>query len=408
MQHITGISKYRYLLKALNREVFNLPLGFILFMFKQMSYEKLTIHDDKIFINTIYTPLPSSSYNTALRCFVKLSKGVITPFSAYISVTDKCHLNCWHCNNANKEISGDLSFEDLSRIIKEVQETGVSCIGFTGGEPALRSDLTQLISKVDGRSFTILFTTGHRIDKERAIAFKKAGLTAIVVSLDSHIKKEHNQKRSSDSAFDDAVLAIKNCLQTRIYTAVSCVITKEMLYTEKIYEFVHYVAGLGVPEIRILEPQPCGKLLNGNYDRFEEQDRNQIRKLQYEINRNKTLPKIMSLAHINSKDNYGCNAGRTHIYINASGEVCPCDFTPFSFGSLLKEPFHRIYNRMNSYFPKPSSDCIISSISKQIKEVGNGRLPIKDIAKIEHLLRLMGRSPIPKLFIKLGVKGEGR
>lgn len=404
MQYITGISKYRYLLKGLNKRVLNLPLGFILFMFKQMNYEKLTIHDDKIFINTIYTPFPSSSYNTALRCFVKLSKGIMNPLSAYISVTDKCHLNCWHCNNANKEVSDDLPFGDLSRIIQEVQDASVSCIGFTGGEPALRNDLAQLISKVDNRSFTILFTTGYGIDKGRAITFKKAGLTTIVVSLDSHIKKEHNQKRNSDTAFDDAVSAIKNCSQARIYTAISCVITKEMLYTEKIYEFVHYAADLGVFEIRILEPQPCGKLLNGNYDRFEEPDRNQIRKLQYEINRNKSLPKIMSLAHINSKDNYGCNAGRTHIYISASGEVYPCDFTPLSFGSLLEEPFHKIYKRMNSYLPKPSYGCIISYVSKQIKEVGDNKLPIRDIKTIEHLLKSMGKRPIPKLFIKLGFK----
>ena len=404
MKHITGIRKHIYLLKGINKEMMSLPLGFLLFMIKQMSFEKFTLHNNKIFINTIYTPFPSLSYKTALRSFGKLSKGTMTPFSAYLSVTDKCHLNCWHCSNASGDPSKDLSREDLSQIIGEIQDAGASCIGFTGGEPALRNDLEDLVSSVDNRSFSILFTSGHSVDGDRAHALKKAGLTAIVVSLDSDIEKEHNQKRQSETAFDEAVSAIKNSLGADIYTAISTVITKDMLYSDKIHEFVRYVAKLGVPEIRILEPKPCGRLSNDKVENFSDKDRMQIRQLQYAVNRDRRLPKIMALAHINSVNNYGCNAGRTHIYINAQGEVYPCDFSPLSFGKLIDEPFHKIYQRMNSYFPKPSNGCIISSISKYFKEAGVDKLPIRDKEKIDYLLSRLGKRPIPKLFSKLGFK----
>jgi MoaA/NifB/PqqE/SkfB family radical SAM enzyme len=328
----------------------------------------------------------------------------MTPFSAYISVTDRCLLNCWHCSNANKEVSDDLALEDLSRIIKEVQDAGVSCIGFTGGEPALRNDLEQLISSVDSRSFTVLFTTGYGIDEDRAKVLRQAGLTAIIISLDSHIKEEHNQKRKSETAFDNALSAIRNSIQAGIYTVLSTVITKEILYTKKIYELIRYAARLGVAEIRILEPKPCGRLLDTSYESFDEQDRDRIRRFQYEINRDDTLPTVMSLAHMTSRDNYGCCAGRIYIYIGTGGEVCPCDFSPLSFGNLLKEPFHKVYARMNSYLPEPFCGCIISSVSKYLKEVGNNKLPIRDIEKIDHLLRSMEKGPIPQLFLKLGFK----
>lgn len=404
MKHITGIKKYIYLIKGMNKEILRLPLSFIIFMIKQMGFEKFTLYNNRIFINTIYAPFPSPSYKTALKCFSKLSTGSMTPFSAYISVTDRCHLNCWHCSNISGKSTNDLSRKDLSRIIRELQDAGVSCIGLTGGEPALRDDIENLVGSIDNRSFSILFTTGHLIDEARARAFKEAGLSAIVVSLDSHVKEEHNEKRYSETAFDEAISAIKNSLKAKIYTAISIVITKEMLYTDKIHEFVRYAARLGVPEIRILEPKPCGRLSKGNFESFTDKDRKQVRQLQYAINKDKTLPKIMALAHINSVDNYGCNAGRTHIYINARGEMYPCDFSPLSFGNLLDESFSKIYQRMNSYFPTPSSGCMAFSISKHCKKNRIDKFPIRDKERIEYFLSRLDKKPIPKLFSKLGFK----
>jgi len=201
-------------------------------------------------------------------------------------------------------------------------------------------------------------------------------------------------------------LAIENSLKAGIYTAISCVISKEMLHSEKIYEFISYVGKLGVHEIRILEPKPCGRLLNSAFEDFTEQDKSKIRELQYEINTKKDLPKIMALAHINSVNNYGCNAGRTHLYINANGEVYPCDFSPISFGNILNEPFEVIYNKMVKHFPKPSNGCIISSIYKNIIADGIdiNALPIRDENKIERLLGHIGKRPVPKLFSALGFK----
>jgi MoaA/NifB/PqqE/SkfB family radical SAM enzyme len=406
MQHVTGFNKYFFLLKGFNKEILNLPLSFLSFMVRQMKYEKFTSHSNRVFINTIYTPFPSPSYATALKCFNRLSKGRISPFSAYISVTDRCHLNCWHCSNANAEKAKDLSLTDLMKIIRELQDFGVSCIGLTGGEPSLRDDLEKLVNTVDNRSFSILFTSGYLINADRTRALKEAGLTAIVISLDSHNKDEHNKKRQSEKAFDDAISAIENSLKAGIYTAISCVISKEMLHSKKIYEFINYVGELGVHEIRILEPKPCGKLLNSTFEDFTEHDKAKIRELQYEINRKKDLPKIMALAHINSVNNYGCNAGRTHIYINAHGEVCPCDFSPLSFGSILNEPFELIYKKMIKHFPKPSNGCIISSIYKNIiaDDIDINALLIRDENKIERLLSNIGKRPVPKLFAALGFK----
>ncbi|MFH1260062.1 MAG: radical SAM protein [Elusimicrobiota bacterium] len=402
MKQIAGFNKYLYLCKAFfNWKIRELPWEFILFMIKQMRHEKITLDDKRIFINTTYTPFPSPAFDTAIKTFVSLSKGKAIPFSVFISLTNRCPLDCWHCSKVSGE-SHEISFETLSGLIKQLQLLGVCCIGFTGGEPALRADLEKLIAEVDNRSYTLLFTSGYLINQERARELKKSGLTAIVVSLDSHLPEEHNRLRKSEKAFADAVAAITGSLTAGIYTATSLVISREMLYSDKIDDYIRFVSQLGVQEIRILDPKPCGKLMNTTGEMFDENDAAKLREVQHQVNQNNKLAKIMALSQINSLGNYGCNAGRTHLYINAHGEVCPCDFVPLSFGNILTEDFQTIYLRMNQFFPRPAYGCIISKIHQQINQSAKGQLPIKDLPTIENLLGQVGPRPVPKLFEKLG------
>ena len=403
-KHCTGFKKYLYLLRAFDKELLNLPLPFVWFMLTQMRYEKFTVHNNRIFINTTYAPFPSGSYNTAIKNFYRLARGYMSPFSAYISLTNQCPFNCWHCSNAYASDLNDMSTEEVQSIIKQLQKAGVSCIGFTGGEPTVREDLETLISHVDERSYTILFTTGYYIDYQRAQSLKDSGLSVVVVSLDSHIKEEHNMKRQWSIAFDEALVAIQACLKAGIYTAVSMVMTKDMLYSQKFRDFVYFLAKTGIQEIRILDPKPCGKLNVHSEEILSAEDQSRIRSLQYEINRDPSLPSIMAYAHISSAENFGCNGGRTHVYINAQGDLCPCDFTPLAFGNLKNETFHAVYQRMQKHFPCPSSACILASIAPSLEESRKEELPIKDTEKINDLLRQTKDTPLPRFFLKIGMK----
>jgi MoaA/NifB/PqqE/SkfB family radical SAM enzyme len=398
----TGILKYLRLgAAALNGGLSRLPFGFLWFMARQMRFEKVTSLGGRLFINTTYTPLKTKAYTTALRYFENVSGGGINPLSVYFSVTNSCHLNCWYCSNPGGNAE-DLDFGVLSGAIKQAQDAGCACVGFTGGEPLLRPDLERLISLVDDRSYTLLFTSGHLLDQARARALKDAGLTAVVISLDSHIEAEHNAKRSSSAAYGEAVAALKNSIDAGLYTAISMVITKDILYSGRIYDFIKFAAGLGVHEIRILRPKPCGKVMKGNFEILEERDVQKFVDLQYEINLDAALPVIMSLPHIGTINNYGCSGGRTHVYISADGDVCPCDFVPVSFGNITMEPFAAIYKRMLESFPEHAHGCISQMAYKEIDRLSEGKLPLKDPSAIKQVMDSLGKRPVPKLYRKLG------
>lgn len=388
---------------ALNGGMLRLPLRFLWFMARQMRFEKATDLGGKTFINTTYTPLKTRAYETALRYFVNVANGGVNPLSVYFSVTNRCHLNCWYCSNPGGNTS-DLDFRVLSRAIRQAQDAGAACIGFTGGEPLFRPDLEKLISLVEDRSYTLLFTSGHLLDAARARALKTAGLTAVVVSLDSHIEEEHNSKRNSAAAYGEAVEALKNSIEAGLYTAISMVITRDILYSGRIYEFIKFAAGLGVHEIRILRPKPCGKVIKGNFEILEERDVAKFVDLQYEINLNPALPAIMSLPHIGTINNYGCSGGRTHVYVSADGDVCPCDFVPISFGNITGEAFGDIYQRMLKSFPAPAHGCISQMAYREIDRLSEGMPPLKDPAAIKQVMDSLGQRPVPKLYRMLGCK----
>lgn len=83
--------------------------------------------------------------------------------------------------------AGDLSEEEILRLVRAMAELGTKKIRLTGGEPTLRRDLVALVSKikrVPGISKVALSTNGTRLSLLAQPLFE-AGLDAVNVSLDS-------------------------------------------------------------------------------------------------------------------------------------------------------------------------------------------------------------------------------
>ena len=112
-----------------------------------------------------------------------------------ISVTDRCNFRCPYCMPA--EIFGEayeflpreeiLTFEEIARLTRLFSDFGVTKARITGGEPLLRTEVTELISQIadiEGIADITLTTNGYLLSQQ-AQALKDAGLHRITVSLDS-------------------------------------------------------------------------------------------------------------------------------------------------------------------------------------------------------------------------------
>jgi len=114
-----------------------------------------------------------------------------------VSVTEKCSLRCTYCMPAeglpNIPREQLLTAEEIARLVGiGVRDLGVREVRFTGGEPLMRADLTDIIglsaAAAPGVDLSIT-TNGIGLD-HRIRALVDAGLTRVNISLDT-IDREH-------------------------------------------------------------------------------------------------------------------------------------------------------------------------------------------------------------------------
>ena len=85
-------------------------------------------------------------------------------------------------------------------MIDKLVDWGVFQIGLTGGEPTVRKDLVELVRYVSSKQVACNLTTnGFNVSAKLVDDLVAAGLTQVQLSLDSHIKEEHERYRNKGS-----------------------------------------------------------------------------------------------------------------------------------------------------------------------------------------------------------------
>ena len=107
-----------------------------------------------------------------------------------LSLTERCNFRCTYClpeGNDCDTAESDLNIHEVRRLLTAFARLGTRKVRLTGGEPALRRDLSEIISlckSVPGIEQVALTTNGYNLQKEIS-GWKKAGLDALNISVDS-------------------------------------------------------------------------------------------------------------------------------------------------------------------------------------------------------------------------------
>lgn len=109
------------------------------------------------------------------------------PYALLAELTYRCPLHCPYCSNpARMERNGELTTEEWCRVIREAAKLGVLQIGFSGGEPLVRKDVTDLIHAArEAQLYTNLITSGIGLDESRARELGDARLDSVQLSFQS-------------------------------------------------------------------------------------------------------------------------------------------------------------------------------------------------------------------------------
>ena len=108
------------------------------------------------------------------------------PIAMLAELTHRCPLACPYCSNplelARQET--ELSTEDWANAFRQAAALGVLQVHLSGGEPASRRDLVELVSSArEAELYTNLITSGVGLNEKRLKALDEAGLDHIQLSL---------------------------------------------------------------------------------------------------------------------------------------------------------------------------------------------------------------------------------
>ena len=124
------------------------------------------------------------------------------PLWLLAELTYRCPLQCPYCSNPVDfaRYKDELDTESWLRVLREARKMGAAQLGFSGGEPLVRTDLEVLIAEARKLGYyTNLITSGVGMDEARIKAFKEAGLDHIQISFQASDEALNNYLGGTES-----------------------------------------------------------------------------------------------------------------------------------------------------------------------------------------------------------------
>ena len=278
-----------------------------------------------IVVSTWLPPIPSGPFKRLIINEAREAIGRPVPQTVSIEVTRQCGARCDHC--LIREGEGELSHDEILRIIDEALQMGTCVITFTEGDPLLRKDIFELISHVDPEKAVVnLFTPGLEMTVEKAVKLREAGLYNLIVGIYSTDPEEHDRVRGVPGAYAKAIEAIKIALDTGLMVTMSCHIKSGQV--DRIPELYDLAAKLGVQELSVWEGMP-----KTPEERLTQIEREKIIEIYRRINSSPIGPRLFANTYFEGQM-LGCMAGRKWMHIGVDGSVRGCPYLKESMANV--------------------------------------------------------------------------
>lgn len=151
------------------------------------------------------------------------------PFILFWETTQACDLACLHCRaSARPQRSpAELTFEEGKALLDEARAMGVPLVVLTGGDPAKRPDLVELVRHGSSIGLRMALTPSATplVTPALLAELKAAGLARLAISLDGALPHAHDRFRgvtgSWERTFDILLEARELGLTTQVNTTVT-------------------------------------------------------------------------------------------------------------------------------------------------------------------------------------------
>ncbi len=297
------------------------------------------------------------------------------PFSAPLrmdlALTYRCNNKCTKCYvETNREIK-ELSTEEWKSVLDKLWEIGVPHVTFTGGEPTLRDDLTELVEHAEDLGIvTGIITNGRKLkDKKLVESLVTAGIDHFQVTIENYDEKIHDKLSGVKGAWKETVEGIKNVIPTPVYIMTNTTLTPHNI--EGVEKTISFLASLGIEKFASNAIIKSGGGKNPDFSLS-------VKQLDETLNRvmNKAEELKMGFLWYSPtrycdfnpiEKNLGmkqCSAAHIAMAIEPDGMVIPCQSYFEPLGNILTTRWKKIWNhklaknlRNMKYLPQECTEC---------------------------------------------------
>ncbi len=250
----------------------------------------------------------------------------LIPAVVAVSPTMRCIYNCVGCYSRSRRIDDELSTEELDVLFTEAEKFGVLVIVVTGGEPLLRDDMVDLMTR-HRRLLFIPITNGSLVTEEVAMRIAQSGNVIPLVSIEGF--QTDTDERRQPGAHEAAVRAFERLRDAGAcfgFAAMNTAANTLHLGTD---EFIDQMVSLGCAVGFYSEYVPCGPDPKPDWA-LDEASRAAFRERVLKLRCRKPILLSQFPHDEYGKDNQCLGAGRASLHINAQGDVEPCPFMPMA------------------------------------------------------------------------------
>jgi cyclic pyranopterin phosphate synthase len=135
-----------------------------------------------------------------------------------VSLTDRCNFDCVYCHNEGlgdtrgpmEATDDEMTTDEVVRVLEVAADLGVEAVKFTGGEPMLREDLPEILSRTPD-AMEMSMTTNGTFLPGRAADLRAAGLERVNVSQDA-LEPEAFAEITKSGAYDKVMEGVEAAL----------------------------------------------------------------------------------------------------------------------------------------------------------------------------------------------------
>lgn len=322
--------------------------------------------------------------------------GCNIPWLILMDPTSACNLHCTGCWAAEYGNKLNLSYDEMSDIVRQGKELGIHFYMFTGGEPLVRRDDIIKLCKEHKDCEFLAFTNGTLVDQAFCDEMKSVGNLMLAISLEG--SPEVNDFRRGEGVYGRVMDAMDLLKENGLIFGTSICYTSKNCESVTSKEFIDLMVDKGCRYALYFHYMPVGN--DASVELLPTPEQRLATKNRICAIRNLEHGEGLFTMDFQNDGEYmdGCIAGgRNYFHINANGDAEPCVFIHYSDSNIrdhslleiLKRPLFMAYHDNQPFNENHLRPCPMLEnpeiLQRIVNETGVHSTDLQSPEPVEHL-----------------------